>query len=174
MTSAIRLAKDFYLRNAYTAAMEICGKILCVRQPDGTVLKRRITETECYLGEEDSACHAHRGKTGRTQTMYCEGGVAYVYLCYGIHDMLNIVTGQEGQPQAVLIRGVQGIDGPGRLTRSMGITRVMNGVSFTTSDILWLESDGYTPRLNRTPRIGISYASREDQEKLWRFVDLEP
>ena len=152
------------------AAKAVCGKILCVRQADGSVLRRRITETECYLGEEDTACHAHHGRTARTDVMYRQGGVAYVYLCYGIHNLLNIVTGPQDSPQAVLVRGVEGFSGPGRLTKEMGIDRTLNGVPFTGSDAIWLEDDGFEARLTATPRIGIAYASEEDRKKLWRFL----
>ena len=161
---------SFYLQDAYEAARAICGKILCVRRTDGSVLRRRITETECYMGEEDSACHAHRGRTARTDVMYRQGGIAYVYLCYGMHNLLNIVTGEENHPQAVLIRGVEGASGPGRLTKLLGIDRSFNGISFLDSDRIWLEDDSFKPILKETPRIGIQYATEEDQNRLWRFV----
>lgn len=160
----------FYLQNAYDAAKAICGKLLCVRRPDGSVIRRRITETECYMGEEDTACHAHKGRTARTDVMYRQGGVAYVYLCYGMHNLLNIVTGPENKPQAVLIRAVEGFSGPGRLTKAMGIDRSFNGISFLDSDRIWLEADSFLPTLTATPRIGIQYASEQDRAKLWRFV----
>ena len=166
-----RLGKEFYLQDAFSAAQAICGKILCVRRHDGSVVRRRITETECYLGETDTACHAHHGRTRRTEVMYQEGGVAYVYLCYGVHEMLNIVTGPAESPQAVLIRGVEGSTGPGRLTKAMGIGRSLNGISFIDSDLIWLETDTSVPaRLKALPRVGISYASEEDRQRLWRFV----
>ena len=166
-----RLGKEFYLQDAYSAAQSICGKMLCVRQYDGSVIRRRITETECYLGEQDTACHAHHGRTRRTEVMYHEGGVAYVYLCYGVHEMLNIVTGPAENPQAVLIRGVEGSSGPGRLTKALSIGPEFNGVSFIDSDLIWLETDAAEPaRLKALPRVGISYASEEDQKRLWRFV----
>ena len=103
--------------------------------------------------------------------MYREGGVAYVYLCYGIHDMLNIVTGPAESPQAVLIRSVEGSTGPGRLTKALSIGPGFNGVSFIDSDLIWLETDSFEPAsMKALPRIGISYASEEDQTRLWRFV----
>ena len=103
--------------------------------------------------------------------MYREGGVAYVYLCYGIHDMLNIVTGPAESPQAVLIRSVEGSTGPGRLTKALSIGPKFNGVSFIDSDLIWLETDSFEPASIRAlPRVGISYASEEDQARLWRFV----
>ena len=166
----MKLEAGFYMNDALSSAKAICGKILCVRQKDGTVIRRRITETECYMGEEDTACHAHHGKTNRTSVMYKEGGVAYVYLCYGMHNMLNIVTGPENHPQAVLIRGVEGANGPGKLTRLLGIDRSFNGVSLLDSDRIWLEADAFEPTLESSPRIGISYASEEDQARLWRFL----
>ncbi len=166
----MKLEAGFYLNDALSGAKAICGKILCVRQKDGTVIRRRITETECYMGEEDTACHAHHGKTNRTSVMYKEGGVAYVYLCYGMHNMLNIVTGPENHPQAVLIRGVEGANGPGKLTRLLGIDRSFNGVSLLDSDRIWLEADAFEPTLESSTRIGISYASEEDQARLWRFL----
>ncbi len=165
-----KVEKAFYLTSALEAAQAICGKVLCVRQPDGSVLRRRVTETECYLGEEDTACHAHHGRTARTDVMYHEGGVAYVYLCYGIHNLLNIVTGPEDFPQAVLIRAVEGLVGPGKLTKAMGIDRSFNALSFTDSDRIWLEDEAFAPKLQALPRVGISYASEEDQARLWRFV----
>ena len=103
--------------------------------------------------------------------MYREGGVAYVYLCYGIHEMLNIVTGPADSPQAVLIRGIEGSNGPGRVTKAMGIGRSLNGISFIDSDLIWLETDSFGPApIKALPRVGISYASEEDQARLWRFV----
>ena len=93
-------------------APSLIGKLLCRKMCDENgerIIKFRITETECYFGEEDTACHAHKGKTERTKTMYRRGGIAYVYLCYGMHSMLNVVSGPEGYPEAVLIRGVEEI-----------------------------------------------------------------
>ena len=109
--------------DALALAPRLLGKFLCRRLADGTVLRRRITETEAYFGEEDTACHAHKGRTPRTDVMYSPGGCAYVYLCYGMHEMLNVVTGREGRPEAVLIRGVEGAEGPGRLTKALHVDR---------------------------------------------------
>lgn len=116
------LEKEYFSRPATELARELLGKVLCRRTSDGTVLRRRITETECYFGEEDTACHAHKGRTPRTDTLYRAGGITYVYLCYGIHSLLNIVTGVADHPEAVLIRGVEGASGPGRVTKALGIT----------------------------------------------------
>ena len=102
-----RLTAEDYSVDAVTMAKALVGAWLCRRFDDGTVIRRRITETEAYCGEEDTACHAHKGRTARTDVMYSPGGCAYIYLCYGMHEMLNVVTGPEGRPEAVLIRGVE-------------------------------------------------------------------
>ncbi len=166
----MRLTAEFYAENADTLAPKLLGKLLC-RRIDGEILRMRITETECYLGESDTACHAHRGRTPRTATLYERGGTAYVYLCYGIHSLLNVVSGAEGNPQAVLIRGVEGYSGPGRLTKALSISRGLNGANLTADDAeLWLEDDGFTAEYECTPRIGIDYAEPADRDRLWRFV----
>lgn len=167
----MRIPPEFYTQDVLTAAPALLGKLLCRRLPDGTVQRRRITETEAYRGEEDSACHASKGQTKRTAVMYGSGGFSYVYLCYGIHSLLNIVTGAAGQPQAALIRGVEGITGPGRVTKAMGIDCSLNALDMRTSELLWLEDDGFAPPgVHTAPRVGIGYASPEDQAKPWRFL----
>lgn len=156
-------------RNAPEAAEALVGKILVRRFPDGRELRARITETEAYYTEADTACHAHKGRTGRTEVLYHRAGTIYVYLCYGIHWMLNLVTGPEDSPQAVLIRGVEGVSGPGRVTKYLGIDKALNDTML--GDALRLEDDGFVPAaIERTGRIGIGYASEEDQARLWRFV----
>jgi len=102
--------------------------------------------------------------------MYEPGGLAYIYLCYGIHNLLNVVAAGEGEPQAVLIRGVEGHTGPGRLTKAMHIDRDLNRVSLIISDELWLEDDGTQLKYTTTPRIGINYAAERDILRPWRFV----
>lgn len=164
-----RLDKDFYLLPATELAEKLLGKIIC-RSAGDKIIRQRITETECYYGEQDSACHAYKGKTNRTKVMYEEGGVAYVYLCYGIHFLLNIVSGTSQHPEAVLIRGIEDACGPGRVTRLLQIDKAFNGEDLTASNRLWLEDDEHIPEFKQTPRIGISYAKPEDQEKLWRYV----
>ena len=152
-------------------AKALLGKVLCRRLDDGKVVRVRIVETEAYFGEEDTACHAHKGRTPRTDVMYAPGGCAYVYLCYGMHSMLNIVTGPAEHPEAVLIRGVEGASGPGRVTKALQITRELNRENLMKSRRLWIESDcAETPRFTATPRIGIGYASKRDQARKWRFL----
>ena len=163
------LGKEFFLGDAVALAPSLVGKLLC-RRIDGEVIKRRIVETECYFGEEDTACHAHKGRTPRTDIMYQEGGRAYIYLCYGIHELLNITTGPEGHPEAVLIRGIEGAVGPGRLTKAMKIDRSLNKLPLTPDSGIWIEDDGYRPRVSAHRRVGIDYADTADRERLWRFV----
>ena len=150
------------------AAEELVGKILVRRFSGGRELTARITETEAYFRETDTACHARFGRTKRSEVLYRPAGTIYVYLCYGIHWMLNLVTGAEDDPQAVLIRGVEGASGPGRVTRFLGIDGSMNDTELGT--MLRLEDDGFVPEIECTPRIGIGYASPEDQARLWRFA----
>lgn len=164
-----RLTQEFYDLPATAAAPLLLGKLLC-RPVGGETLRMRITETECYSGEEDTACHAHKGKTERTKIMYERGGAAYIYLCYGIHSLLNIVTGREGFPEAVLIRAVEGCNGPGRLTKALGIDRTLNGESLVVSDRLWLEDDGTRFDYVSAKRIGIDYADEVYKNILWRFT----
>lgn len=164
------LSQEYFSRPATELAPELLGKFLCVKNQSGETLKLRITETECYFGEEDTACHAHKGRTKRTETLYRAGGVAYIYLCYGMYDLLNIVTGKEDHPEAVLIRGVEGISGPGRLTKKLMITRELSGRPILLETGLWVEDDGARFEITSSPRIGIGYASEEDQNRNWRFM----
>jgi DNA-3-methyladenine glycosylase len=115
------LDKSFFTRDVLQVAPDLVGKILVRRMPDGTIYQLRITETEAYRGEEDTACHAHHGRTKRSEILYREGGTIYVYLCYGIHWLANIVTGPEDFPQAALIRACEGAEGPGKLTKALFI-----------------------------------------------------
>ncbi len=166
-----RLPREFFLTDADLLAPMLLGKVICRRMPDGSILRSRITETECYKGTSDTACHASKGKTDRNRVMWSRGGTVYVYLCYGMHNMLNIVSGQKGDPQAVLVRGTEDACGPGRLTSYLSIDRKLNGSDVIFSDELWLEYDGYeVERYTSAPRVGIAYASVEDRERCWRFI----
>jgi DNA-3-methyladenine glycosylase len=167
----MKLSDDFYIKSAIELAPRLLGKLLC-RKLNDEVFKYRITETEAYYGEDDTACHAHKGKTQRTKIMYEQGGQAYIYLCYGIHNLLNIVSGEKDFPEAVLIRGVDGYDGPGKLTKALKIERSLNGENLSKSDNLWLEDDGYMPKYKTAKRVGIDYATEEYKNKLWRFIKV--
>lgn len=159
-----RLDYTFFRRPCLEVARDLVGKVLIY---NGQML--RISETEAYCGEADTACHAHKGRTKRTEVMYGDAGTIYIYLCYGIHWLLNIVTGEREQPEAVLIRACVEAPGPGRLTRKLGITGVLNGKSVVDSAELWIGDDGFPCQVTADKRVGISYASQEDQDRLWRF-----
>jgi len=131
-----------------------------------------ITEVEAYDGEKDLACHASKGRTTRTEVMYQPGGRWYVYLCYGVHEMLNLVTGPADYPAAVLIRGLDTVSGPGRLTKHLGIDRDLNGAAATRISGLHLEDHGVVlarSRIKSGPRIGVDYAGPVWAAKPWRF-----
>jgi len=163
-----KLDYEFFHRPCLSVARELVGKVL-VRNVDGGQLRLRITETESYCGEEDTACHAHKGRTKRTEVLYAEAGTIYVYLCYGIHWLLNIVTGEKEQPEAVLIRACAEANGPGKLTKVLQITGKLNRKSITQSNELWIEDDGFRCEIAPGKRVGIGYAAQEDQDRLWRF-----
>ena len=156
--------QKFYERDAVTVAKDLVGKVLVCGDK-----RLRISETEAYWGENDTACHAHKGRTQRTEVMYAQGGTIYVYLCYGMHWMLNIVTGREDDPQAVLIRACLEAPGPGKLTKALGITGQLNRSHILKQDFLRIEDDGFKCDIKADKRVGIGYATQEDQNRLWRF-----
>ena len=164
----MRIPREIYRRPALELAPYLIGKMLCRRIGDN-VIRKFITETEAYCGERDTACHAHRGKTPRTAVMYEPGGIAYVYLCYGIHHLLNIVAADVGEPECVLIRGIEGISGPGRLTKALQIDLSLNKENLIFSNEIWLE-DGAKLSYTTAPRVGIDYANEEDKALPWRFM----
>ena len=168
------LDETFDSMRATEMAPALLGKLLCRRylSPEGveTIFRHRITETECYFGESDTACHASHGKTARNRIMYEAGGVAYIYLCYGIHSLLNVVSGEKDFPEAVLIRGVEGYNGPGKLTRGMKIDGSLNGTSLLSADCLWIEDDGCVPAYQTARRVGIDYASEPYKSIPWRYI----
>ncbi|MEL7221183.1 MAG: DNA-3-methyladenine glycosylase [Bacteroidota bacterium] len=185
-----KLNEEFYLRdNVVQIASDLIGKYLFT-SVDGMITSGVIVETEAYNGRTDKACHAHNSRfTERTKIMYQAGGVAYVYLCYGIHHLFNIVTNQAGLADAVLVRAIEpvlGVDlmeqrrnmsinkpaltsGPGSMSKALGISKVHYGTSLTGSQI-WLE-DGYRGdfEVGTRKRIGIDYAE-EDKDLPWRFI----
>ena len=160
----VRLAKDFYHRPCLEVARDLVGKVLVCGDK-----QLRIAETEAYCGEADTACHAHKGRTKRTEVMYMEAGTVYVYLCYGMHWMLNIVTGEDNAPEAVLIRACVEANGPGKLTKALGVTGEHNRKHICRQEELYIEDDGFHCEIVTDKRVGIGYASREDQDKPWRF-----
>lgn len=159
----MKLDYEFYHRPCLEVAQDLVGKVLVCGER-----KLRILETEAYCGEADTACHAHKGRTKRTEVMYMQAGTAYVYLCYGMHWLLNIVTGEENEPEAVLIRACADAEGPGKLTKALGITGDFNR-TLVIGDTFYVEDDGYRCAVTRHKRVGIGYASQEDQQRLWRF-----
>ena len=116
------------------------------------------------------ACHASKGKTARTEVMFRDGGLVYVYLIYGMYWMLNIVTGNENDASAVLIRGVQGISGPGRVGKALQLDKSLNGENLFTSERIWIEDAGTVENYITSPRIGINYAGEPWISKPWRFL----
>ena len=165
-------ATEIQSRATVALARGLLGKYL-VRSRGGRRTAHLITEVEAYHSSRDRACHASRGRTRRTETLFAAGGVWYVYLCYGVHEMLNLVTGPRDFPAAVLIRGVDGIAGPGRVTRALGVDRRLNGAPCAPRSGLWIEDRGVrVPRgaIVATPRIGVAYAGPVWARKPWRFV----
>ena len=164
-----RLSSVFFTRDVLLVAPELVGKSIVINPGNGETRKFMITETEAYRGPEDMACHASKGRTPRTEVMFHSGGKIYVYFVYGMYWMLNLVTGGENDPQAVLIRGIEGFNGPGKLTRALGIDRSFYGIDLTTSGRIWVEDTGYSPVIRTGPRIGINYAGEEWIIKPWRY-----
>ncbi len=164
-----RLSSAFFLRDVLVVAPELVGKKIAINRGDGIISRFLITETEAYRRPEDLACHASKGRTPRNEVMYDRGGKIYVYFIYGMHWMLNFVAGGENDPQAALIRGIEGFNGPGRLTRELEIDGSFYGVDLTSSDRIWVEDSGYNPIIKAGPRIGINYAGEPWIRKPWRY-----
>ena len=165
-----RLSNDFFKSNAVDVAQQLLGKILVRRFEDGTLKQYRITETEAYLGEEDKACHASKGRTSRTEVMYADGGCVYVYLIYGMYWMLNFVTGDIGFPQAVLIRGIDNIIGSGRVGRELQIDKSFYAEDLSLSERIYILDAPVVQSFETAPRVGIEYAGDEWKNKPWRFI----
>jgi len=172
----LKFRRTFFRRPAVELAQALIGAIL-VRRVRGRELRARIIETEAYIGPHDLASHASKGRTGRTEILFGPPGYAYVYLIYGMYDMLNIVASHKEDPQCVLIRGAlplggwkADLSGPGKLTRGMRITRAQNGLDLTGDALFVLANPAHKPHVITTKRIGIDYA-KEWKEALLRFVD---
>ncbi len=170
-----KLVRSDYERPAEELARDLIGKLL-VRRLGKVERRARIVETEAYVGPQDLACHASKGRTARTEVLYGPGGHAYVYLIYGMYDLLNVVAGGIGDAQAVLIRAAEPIDwngdlsGPGKLARAMKITRRENGLDLTGDVLYILDDPSYHPHAVTTKRIGVEYAGRWKDAPL-RFLD---
>ena len=180
----------FQSNNVVQLAEDIIGLELFTNI-NGVLTSGIVTETEAYAGQGDKACHAHMGRfTKRTAVMYEPGGIAYIYLCYGIHHLFNIVTNTKGNADAILIRAVepkQGVEtmmhrrnkskldktltsGPGNASKALGLSKQHNNIS-VSSDLIWFEKPELkTPDIIKTTRIGIDYAE-EDAFLPWRFYD---
>ena len=163
-----RLSLEFYVRDVLVVAPELLGKPLVRQFADGSQKQYMITEVEAYRGAEDLACHAAKGRTPRTEVMFQEGGKVYVYLIYGMYWLLNLVTGEEGYPSAVLIRGIDGFSGPGRLGRELQLDKSFYGENLQASPRLWVENAKPVTEYKTSKRIGIGYAG-EWANKMWRF-----
>ncbi|HEX9743121.1 MAG TPA: DNA-3-methyladenine glycosylase [Nitrospiraceae bacterium] len=170
------LPRSYFVRPTLTVARSLLGKYL-VRRNGRKVLAGRIIEVEAYIGTEDRACHASKGRTARTEVMFGPAGMSYVYLVYGMHHCFNIVTERVGYPSAVLVRAVEDadtrafLDGPGRVCRFLTIDRALNRTDLTTGGALWVEDRGerVAPSLVSTGRrIGVDYAGAWAR-KPWRF-----
>lgn len=180
----MKINKNFYIRNdTIRIANELLGKVLCTKI-NNNLTKGIIVETEAYLGIEDKGSHAYGGKkTKRTSVMYEEGGVAYVYFCYGMHNLFNVVTNKKGIPHAILIRSIIPIkgeniilkrrgkekitknicNGPGKVCQALGINKSHSGISLL-GDIIWIEDVGINlsiNEINKGKRIGIEYAGKD-------------
>lgn len=164
-----RIKISDYSKRAEELAPWLLGKVICRRIGD-EVIRARITETECYQGENDTACHASKGKTKRNAPMYLRGGYLYVYLCYGIHSLINIVSGDENIPEAVLIRGIEGATGPGIASKLLKIDTSFSGYDLCNGDEVWIENGGQAVEYTTSKRVGIDYAAKDDRDRLWRFI----
>lgn len=173
MTTNTIVPHTFFNRRADVVAPALLGCMLCVQK--GTSIERySICDVEAYVGPHDRASHAAKGKTPRNEVMFHTAGTIYVYFIYGMYYMLNIVTDREHYPSAVLIRGISGYDGPGKLTKALAITKAFNGKMLGTETGLWIEypEKRLKKTIQRLPRVGVSYAQEWADKKL-RFVLVE-
>ncbi|MEK6218748.1 MULTISPECIES: DNA-3-methyladenine glycosylase [unclassified Psychrobacter] len=196
--SSTVLEPDWFARPTCVVAADLIGKVLCrqLTNSDGQqkTLRMRISETEAYIGQDDPACHSHAGtRTARTEIMYEQGGVFYVYLTYGVHHMLNLISGSIESPESVLIRAGFLTDdsdrlieeqqlspdkqfthpkqfaGPGKLTKRLQIDRDLYGKPVSPISEVWIEDDGCQPPVSLRPRIGIDYAG-DAKDWLLRYI----
>jgi len=170
----MRLTRAYFNRPTLMVARSLIGKYL-VRSIDGRAIAGKIIEVEAYVGPQDKACHASKGRTKRTDVLFGPPGQSYVYLIYGMHHCLNVVTEREEFPAAVLIRAIEVdgvlVDGPGRLCRALQIDRSLNRIDLTIQESLWFEDRGgriLRRQVAALPRIGVDYAGAW-AKKPWRF-----
>ncbi|MDR1254843.1 MAG: DNA-3-methyladenine glycosylase [Puniceicoccales bacterium] len=170
--SELSLAVEFVRRSAIEVARDLVGCFLCKQNSDATIDKYVILETEAYLNDQDLASHARFGRTKRNAPMFRDAGCWYVYLCYGMYSMLNLVVDHENYASAVLIRGLDKFAGPGRLTKALNIDSAYNGTLCSRSCGLWIEKLVHPQciQIQATPRIGIHYAGSIWSQKPFRFV----
>jgi DNA-3-methyladenine glycosylase len=171
-TLKTKLQQDFFTRDVLDVAPDLVGKTIVRKFANGQVKRVVISEVEAYRGEDDLACHASKGRTTRTDIMYHEGGHIYVYLIYGMHYMLNFVTSIENNPQAVLIRGVDNVLGPGRVAKLLEIDKSFHRSSLFTSDSIWLEDNVDVSSYRTDVRVGIDYAGDYWKNRPWRFIKI--
>ena len=184
---ALKLPRSFYQQSTIDVSKQLLGKYLVRKHADGKTIGR-IVETEAYIGPQDLACHAAKGRTARTEVMFGPAGHAYVYFIYGFYNMLNLVTEEKDYPAAVLIRAVEPVDGiglmksrrrsevlrdlasgPGKLCQAFGVDRSLNGADLCGS-VLYVEDRGEpVPKFQATPRIGVDYAGKW-KAKPYRFL----
>ncbi|WP_298808834.1 DNA-3-methyladenine glycosylase [uncultured Psychrobacter sp.] len=199
--SSTVLEPDWFTRPTCVVAADLIGKVLCRQLTDSDgqqkTLRMRISETEAYIGQDDPACHSHAGtRTARTEIMYEQGGVFYVYLTYGVHHMLNLISGSIESPESVLIRAGFLTDdsdrlieeqqlspdkqfthpkqfaGPGKLTKRLQVDRDLYGKPISPASEVWIEDDGCQPPVSLRPRIGIDYAG-DAKDWLLRYIWTE-
>jgi len=199
--SSTVLEPDWFTRPTCVVAADLIGKVLCRQLTDSDgqqkTLRMRISETEAYIGQDDPACHSHAGtRTSRTEIMYEQGGVFYVYLTYGVHHMLNLISGSVESPESVLIRAgfltddsdrlieeqqlspdkqfthLKQFAGPGKLTKRLQIDRDLYGKPISPASEVWIEDDGCQPPVSLRPRIGIDYAG-DAKDWLLRYIWTE-
>ena len=164
------LHQSFFQQDVLTVAPLLLGQHIIRKLPNGEEIRLKITQTEAYRGDGDLGCHASKGRTKRTEIMFHEGGLIYVYLVYGMHWMLNIVTGEKENPQAVLIRETETYTGPGKLTKALQIDKSFYGENIVNSQRLTLASDQKKYNYTTAPRVGIDYAGEYWANQPWRFI----
>jgi len=165
-----RLPNSFFRRDVLDVAPDLLGKILVRKFSKERTERYIISEVEAYRGGEDKACHANKGKTPRTEVMFREGGVVYVYLIYGMHWMLNIVTGEENDSSAVLIRGLATVSGPGRVGKALQLDKSFYGEDLSIFEQIWIEESDVDVNYTTGPRVGIHYAGEPWVSKSWRYM----